>query len=375
MVIDCSGSMGGDPIQQAKEAALFFVKDLPTDGSTMFNIVLFGSNWTLLSPSGSMDCTAASVAAAVPWIQRVDADHGGTNILGTLEHIYQQPLPAGVAERQVIFLTDGGISGLEQQGVFELVDPNAGPNKAAGPGASTAAAATTVLCLGIGHGVHRDLLDGIASRTGGVVQYVVASSEITNKCGFLKKCALSGEVLTQPRLAPRACLLRMAPAALPPRIFAGEPLHVLFEVVRAEPGAAVVLSAKRASDGSAIEVALPLDGAPAPGQALAPLHAMAYIACLLNGTSALHLDASGAPVAPPPSGETVKAAVVRLAVEEGLVTPYTSAVGVMLQRDPLDPAKTTKYEVPLKVRRVVVVLSFHDEMRFVVACQPSAPFS
>lgn len=45
-IVDGSGSMGGNPIQQATEAALFFVKDLPTDGRTRFNIVMFGSDYT-----------------------------------------------------------------------------------------------------------------------------------------------------------------------------------------------------------------------------------------------------------------------------------------------------------------------------------------
>jgi len=39
------------------------------------------------------------------------------------------------------------------------------------------------------------------------------------------------------------------------------------------------------------------------------------------------------------------AQVVRLATEEGLVTPYTSAVGVMLHNNPLDPKLTKAFEV------------------------------
>ena len=40
---------------------------------------------------------------------------------------------------------------------------------------------------------------------------------------------------------------------------------------------------------------------------------------------------------------------VRLAVAEQLVTPYTAAVGVMLQKDPLDPAVVQHSDVPLQV--------------------------
>ena len=37
--------------------------------------------------------------------------------------------------------------------------------------------------------------------------------------------------------------------------------------------------------------------------------------------------------------------VIKLATEEGLVTPHTSAVGVLLQADPKDPSKTEQMEV------------------------------
>ena len=50
-----------------------------------------------------------------------------------------------------------------------------------------------------------------------------------------------------------------------------------------------------------------------------------------------------------PSQEAVKEVVTRLACEEGLVTPYTSRVGVMLQPDPLDPAKVSTSEIPIQV--------------------------
>ncbi len=38
-----------------------------------------------------------------------------------------------------------------------------------------------------------------------------------------------------------------------------------------------------------------------------------------------------------------------MALAEGLVSPYTSMVGVLLQADPLDPAKVAHVDVPLQV--------------------------
>ena len=52
LIIDGSGSMGGSPIQQALEAALFFVKDLPLKGTSVaFNLAIFGSSHSMMWPA------------------------------------------------------------------------------------------------------------------------------------------------------------------------------------------------------------------------------------------------------------------------------------------------------------------------------------
>ncbi len=55
----------------------------------------------------------------------------------------------------------------------------AGLRRIVGAGVAAAKAGLpTVHSLGIGHGVHRGLLDGMAQRTGGVAQYVVDGESI-----------------------------------------------------------------------------------------------------------------------------------------------------------------------------------------------------
>ena len=68
------------------------------------------------------------------------------------------PLANG-GTRQVVFLTDGGVGGGEEQRIFDLVS-----GKAAGGKLKDVAAATTVFSLGIGHGVHRGLVEGMAKK-------------------------------------------------------------------------------------------------------------------------------------------------------------------------------------------------------------------
>ncbi len=75
------------------------------------------------------------------------------------------------------------------------------------------------------------------------------------------------------------------------------------------------------------------------GDAYRILHSMCYVSSLLDGTSHLHLAPDGTPLSNPPQDDDVKASVVAAAVDAHLVTRYTAAVGVLVQKDPLDPTK------------------------------------
>jgi len=69
MLVDCSGSMNGDPIQHAREAAVFFVRDLPVGEDVLFNIVCFGrGNKSMYQTSRSYD--SSSEASAIEWVHR-----------------------------------------------------------------------------------------------------------------------------------------------------------------------------------------------------------------------------------------------------------------------------------------------------------------
>lgn len=233
-VVDGSGSMHGAPIRQALEAALFFVKDLPMpaeggkggSGATTglsFNVVVFGSRHVSMWPA-SRPYDASSQSEAVQWLyDNVHANYGGTELLAALTTIYERmPLKAG-RTRQIVLLTDGGVSGTEEQAIYDLLQGSRGSRAA-----KAAAARTTVFTLGIGHGVHRGLVEGMASRSGGVAQFVLGNEALRAKAGMLQRCALAvgSGCLVQPRLEAKGCVIRAAPHVLPPRAFPDEPLHV-----------------------------------------------------------------------------------------------------------------------------------------------------
>lgn len=67
------------------------------------------------------------------------------------------------------------------------------------------------------------------------------------------------------------------------------------------------------------------------------------------------MAADGSLLPTAPSQDVVRDTIIRLAVDAGLVTPYTSAVGVSLRRDPANPvAAATVVEVPLQVGATII---------------------
>jgi von Willebrand factor A domain-containing protein 5 len=83
-VVDCSGSMSGGPIKEAKNAMKFFFQSLP-DG-VKFNILKFGSNFTLLNQK-SLDYSNENLEIARKYIDKIDADLGGTELFKPLEFL------------------------------------------------------------------------------------------------------------------------------------------------------------------------------------------------------------------------------------------------------------------------------------------------
>lgn len=83
-VVDRSGSMHGELIQQAKDALLLMIKSLPNDPPSIFNIYSFGSHfdklWKLSRPYND-----DNVADAEKHIREMCADYGGTELLGPLK--------------------------------------------------------------------------------------------------------------------------------------------------------------------------------------------------------------------------------------------------------------------------------------------------
>ena len=107
LVVDVSGSMAGDKIEQAKAAVRMFLRSLrPGD---LFQVVTFASAVQTFFDKPQL-ATEENLASA---LQRVDrlAAMGGTNISGALQQALEAAIPladdGGVFLPQIVFVTDG----------------------------------------------------------------------------------------------------------------------------------------------------------------------------------------------------------------------------------------------------------------------------
>jgi Ca-activated chloride channel family protein len=105
-VIDTSGSMGGSSIAQARASLDFALGELsPAD---RFNIVEFNSGARRLFPQ-TVDSNIHNLARAREFVRHLDAG-GGTEMRSALELALPLPLPdSGGRVRQVVFITDGAV--------------------------------------------------------------------------------------------------------------------------------------------------------------------------------------------------------------------------------------------------------------------------
>ncbi|KAG5847551.1 hypothetical protein ANANG_G00127270 [Anguilla anguilla] len=197
-LIDRSGSMSGGNIDKIKEAMVVALKSLPP--GTLLNLVGFGSSTKTLFTSSKL-CTDETLVLAYEYAQKMRADMGGTNLLGALSWVYQQPVQRS-SPRQVFIITDGTVSNVGK--VLELVRRNACSGR----------------CFGVGLGplACRRLLQGVAKITGGITEFLSEDERLQPK--LIKSLKKAFEpVLTDVRIdwyVPDNLEALLSPNEIPP---------------------------------------------------------------------------------------------------------------------------------------------------------------
>lgn len=108
ILVDCSGSMGGDSIAAARKALHRIVLGLePAD---KFSLSRFGSTEEHRS-RGMWGGTAQAKASAKRWIDSVDANLGGTEMAGALTSTIAI---SHTGKSDILLITDGEIQGIDE---------------------------------------------------------------------------------------------------------------------------------------------------------------------------------------------------------------------------------------------------------------------
>ena len=207
-VVDVSGSMSGEKLDQAKAALVQVLGTLrPAD---RFRLVAFSSAVHRYA-DGWTEVSAEHVRAAQDWVRSLQAN-GGTDIADALGEAFAAA-PAEGALGVVVFLTDGmpTVGDTDPEHIADQAEHGRG--------------AFRVFAFGIGYDVNTYVLDRLTERARGVTEYIRPGDDIEQAVGSLA-IKVSNPVLTD--LALRADgmeLYDVQPQSLPD-LFAGDELVV-----------------------------------------------------------------------------------------------------------------------------------------------------
>jgi Ca-activated chloride channel homolog len=208
-VVDVSGSMSGEKMEQARQALHRLLETLGE--RDRFRLISF-SGRVDAHDAGWTEVTGASLAAARGWVDRLAAS-GGTNIDGALAEAFRAA-PAAGRLPIVIFITDGvpTVGETDPDRIAAQVEASRGEAR--------------IFAFGVGHDLNAYLLERIAAAGRGAVAYVQPGEDVEAPIARLA-AKVTHPVLVDLRIesAPGQ-LLDLQPARLPD-LFAGDEL-ILF---------------------------------------------------------------------------------------------------------------------------------------------------
>jgi len=316
IVIDRSGSMRGEKIQQAKKAALNVLQGL-TDGET-FNIIDYSDAVNSFSPV-PIARTADSAAKAAAYINAIEAN-GGTNIGDALAEAFRAPITPssggpGVMPL-VLFLTDG---------LPTVGERREGALREAARTANTMS--RRVFTFGVGYDVNAPLLTGLAKQSRAAATFVLPDEDVELKVSQVYR-RLSGPILGFPKLTPGgpvdgAPLWRdQLPAELPD-LFEGDQLVVVGQYTGASQDLRLSLEGDGFGAKRNYAFNFKLDQASPRHGFVGRLWATRKVASLVEGLRLQSADGNLPPANDAKFKEVVDE-IVRLSTRWGVLTEYTS---------------------------------------------------
>ena len=291
-VVDVSGSMHGFPLDTSKELLKNLIASLkPTD---TFNVVLFSGGSSVMAPR-SLAANAENIAKALQVIDGQDGG-GGTELHAALDTALSIPRAENVS-RSVVLVTDGYISA--ESDVFGLVAKNLGR--------------TNFFAFGIGSGVNRHLIEGVA-RAGQGEPFVVTGPEQAASSAERFRRYIQSPVLTKISIAFEGFAAEEVEPSGFPDLLAQRPLVAFGKWHGARSGSIVISGLSGSGPYRQVLDVSKTEALPA-NRALRHLWARARIAALSD------YGATGVP-------ETHRDEIVALGLKYNLLTAFTSFVAV-----------------------------------------------
>jgi Ca-activated chloride channel family protein len=296
-ILDASGSMSGEKIEQARRTLAFCVNQLGE--GDRYNIVRFSTEARPLFPQ-LQPADAAAQKATDAFLDDLDAI-GGTNVEEAFQVGFAQQEPDSRRPFFVIFLTDGKptIGERDQDKLLQQINLE---NKQS----------VRVFTVGIGTEVNTRLLDELTYRTGGYRTYVLPEEDIEVKVSdFYQKLAhpvlsnlswnLEGEDIKWMEVYPKQL----------PDLFRGQTLTV-FGQYQGVGEAELVVNGYLNEEKKTFRFPIAISAESESYNFIPALWATRAVGYLLEQIR-LHGES-----------EEVVAEIVRLAKEYGIITPYTS---------------------------------------------------
>jgi Ca-activated chloride channel family protein len=312
LVLDRSGSMAGEKLEQVRAAALQVLEGL--DDGEAFNIIIYHESVESFAPEPVIK-SAETMKAARAYIKNIRV-RGGTNIHDALvEALHPRPLKGFLPI--VPFLTDGlpTVGQTSEKAIRELAS-KANPYE------------RRIFTFGVGVDVNTPLLDKIAMETRSAATFVLPGEDVEAKVGKVF-ARLSGPVLASPKLRagdsgnPRTHDL--LPARLPD-LFEGDQLVILGQY-QGEGPLNVNLQGNYFGQERTFQFKFSLEKATTKNAFVPRLWASRKIAALTDAIRDLGADtglAGAASVGADPKMRELVEEIVRLSKEFGILSEYTA---------------------------------------------------
>lgn len=289
-IIDTSGSMSGDSIVQARRALLFGLNGLDPDDR--FEIIAFNDAPTPLFGT-AQPASPDALAQARRFVRGLVAENG-TEMRAALDLALDGSVEPERL-RQVLFMTDGAVG--NEEALFGLIHDQLGDSR--------------LFTVGIGSAPNSYFMREAAEAGRGTFTYIGATDEVaatmTALFARLENPAVTDVTITW----PQGAVAEMYPSVIPD-LYVGEPVLATVRLAEGIAGE-VTVTGRRGAEPWQATLTVPADQ---PAAGVAALWARDRI------TELERQRYQGA------DAEWVRRQILNVALDHGLVSPYTSLVAI-----------------------------------------------